>query len=133
MRNVLVLAFAVVATTAAAHTAVAEGTIPDRFHGSWQPTEMGTPAGCAANDADIRIRINASTVDLHEGQCVIRAVTPQESGAVHIRSDCGQEDSAWAADERWSLARDSDEIYLVIAGRSVATGDYRHVYGRCAG
>lgn len=131
MRIVLVLAFAITAAIPAA--GAAEVTIPERYHGSWQPTEMGKPAGCAANDADIRIRINTNTVDLHEGQCIVREAVPQDDGSVQVRSDCGQEDSAWAADEQWSLAPDGSESYLVIAGRSAATGDYRYVYGRCAG
>ncbi|MDH4981782.1 hypothetical protein [Hyphomicrobium sp. D-2] len=131
MRIVLAFAFAVMTATTA--TSAAEVAIPERYHGSWQPTEMGTPPGCAANDADIRIRINTNTVDLHEGQCTVREAATQDDNSVQVRSDCGQEDSAWAADEQWSLAPDADgsESYLVIAGRSAATGDYRYVYGRC--
>ncbi len=109
-----------------------DASIPDSFHGIWEPAEAGQTPGCAANNGDIRIKVGSRRIDLHEGICEVQAVAPRSGDALQIRTYCEQEDSDWAASEEWALQQSGGQQYLVVTSLD-PDNEYSHVYGSCTG
>ena len=89
-------------------------TIPDAFHGAWQPTELGKAPACLPQDGDIRQTILADKIDLHEGLCTPKAVSVTGAESLRIDARCHQEDSSWDARQEWLVRTIDGHRYLTI-------------------
>lgn len=114
MRKATLRLAAVTFMAAISFAAASETTIPEAFHGVWQPAELGAAPTCLPNDSDIRQTVTAKRIDFHEGICQPSTITATGAESLRLVARCEQEDSSWEARQEWFVRTIGGRRYLSI-------------------